>query len=358
MPNLPPPLRLPLLALGMISLVLGVLAGLARLAVDLPAPVMARAGGHGALMVSAFLGTVISLERAVALARGWAYLGPLAAGMGGLALLAEVPAPGPQAAFVLAALLLSAASVQVLRQQMASFTLTLALAALGWLAGNLTWWLTGDMALAVPWWLLFLVLTIAGERLELTRLLPTPPGARRVFAILALLQPVAAALALTHPGAGQLLQSLGLAGLALWLARYDIARSTVGQQGLTRFIAVCLLSGYAWLAGAGLLGLAGALAPAPGLRDAFLHALFLGFVFAMIFGHAPIIFPAVLKVKIPYSPWFYLPLVALHLSLLVRLAGDLLGSPALTRAGGIANGLVLLLFILTMLGSVLRGWRR
>jgi hypothetical protein len=45
-------------------------------------------------------------------------------------------------------------------------------------------------------------------------------------------------------------------------------------------------------------------------------------VFAMVFGHAPIIFPAVLRVAVPYHASFYLPLVLLHLSLLVRLAGN------------------------------------
>ncbi|CAB1370802.1 hypothetical protein [Denitratisoma oestradiolicum] len=353
-----PALRLPLLLMGMAALVVGVLAGLSRLAVDLPAPVLAQAGGHGALMICAFLGTVISLERAVALARGWAYLAPLAAGLGGLLLLAGVPPALTRGAFVFAAAILFVASFQVVRQQFASFTVTLALAALCWLTGNLVWWLTTDMVAAVPWWMSFLVLTIAGERLELTRLLPTPPLARRGFAVLAGLLPLAAALGLARPVPGQILYALGLLGLAFWLLRYDIARTTVRQQGLTRFIAVCLLSGYAWLATAGLLGLLEILSPAPGLRDASLHTVFLGFVFSMIFGHAPIIFPAVLKVKIPYHPVFYLPLAALHLSLTLRLAGDLGAGLNLAQAGGIANGLALLLFIVTMIGSVIRGRRQ
>jgi hypothetical protein len=33
----------------------------------------------------------------------------------------------------------------------------------------------------------------------------------------------------------------------LGLATFDIARRTVRQSGVTRFIAVCLLSGYVWL---------------------------------------------------------------------------------------------------------------
>ena len=41
--------------------------------------------------------------------------------------------------------------------------------------------------------------------------------------------------------------------LAVWLFRYDIARRTVLQSGLTRFIALCLLAGYGWLAVGGVL---------------------------------------------------------------------------------------------------------
>lgn len=82
MADLRPAARVPLLMLGMLSLVGGVLAGLARLDWNTPVPAASAAGWHGALMISAFLGTVISLERAVALGRGWAYLAPAAAGLG------------------------------------------------------------------------------------------------------------------------------------------------------------------------------------------------------------------------------------------------------------------------------------
>ena len=46
----------------------------------------------------------------------------------------------------------------------------------------------------------------------------------------------------------------------------------------------------------------GGLAPGSPSYDAAVHALALGFVFSMVFGHAPIIFPAVLRVPVPYQP--------------------------------------------------------
>lgn len=351
----PPLLRLPMLLLGMAALVIGSLAGLARLGVDVPALAQAQAGVHGALMVAAFFGTVISLERAVALSRPWPYAGPLAAGLGGAALLAGAPGWLPPALFILGGLVLTGASGLILWQQRALYTVTLALGALGWLAGNIVWLASGYLAAAVPFWIAFLVLTIAGERLELTRFLPPRPAASALFAgLLAIVVVTTGLTAAGHSTAGRGF-GLGLLGLAIWLLRYDIARQTVRQRGLTRFVAVCLLSGYAWLAVGGLLGLAGGLDTGHPWRDAALHAVFLGFVFAMVIGHAPVIFPAVMRVKIPYHPIFYLPLVALHLSVLARVVGDVSEIWPLRQGAAIANGIALLLFVLTVLSRVLRG---
>ena len=60
-------LRFPLLALGIGSLFCGVWAGLLRFGWSLPAGRANLIELHGPLMVFGFLGTVISLERAVAL---------------------------------------------------------------------------------------------------------------------------------------------------------------------------------------------------------------------------------------------------------------------------------------------------
>ena len=77
-----PRLRLPLLALGFLSLVFGMAGGLARLsAFEYSGTAIAL---HGPLMVSAFFGTVISLERAAALDRLWAYAAPLRRAWAGL----------------------------------------------------------------------------------------------------------------------------------------------------------------------------------------------------------------------------------------------------------------------------------
>src|SRR5574337_2152278 len=78
--------RFPLLALGIASLFCGVWAGLLRFGWGVPSGRANLIELHGPLMVFGFLGTVVSLERAVALRRPWGYLAP-AGTLAGVALL-------------------------------------------------------------------------------------------------------------------------------------------------------------------------------------------------------------------------------------------------------------------------------
>jgi hypothetical protein len=128
----------------------------------------------------------------------------------------------------------------------------------------------------------------------------------------------------------------------------------VRKTGLPRFIAVCLLSGYVWLAAGGLMALVfGGVAAGP-RYDAMLHAIFLGFVFSLIFGHAPIVFPAVLGVPLAYHPSFYAPLALLQLSLALRVVGDLSLWWAGRQWGGLLNAVAILLFLLNTMRVVRR----
>ena len=351
--GLPVVWRVPLLVLGMLSLLTGVLAGLLRAGWSLPLPRPELMAVHGPLMVAAFFGTVIGLERAVALGRRWGYLSPLAAGAGGLLLIlgaASVPALLLMAG---GAAVLTLATLRAAERQPSLHAHILALASALAVLASLAW-LFGWPSLAVAGWIGFLVLTIAGERLELSRFLPPSPRARQVFVgIVGLLLFSVAATAFS--AVGMRLLGAALALLAIWLLRQDVARRTVRQQGLTRFIAVCLLSGYLWLfVGGILLALQPPLAL---LMDAALHAIFVGFVLAMVFGHAPIIFPAIVRVGLPYHAVFYLPLIVLHVSLLLRVGGGLAGELEWRAWGAVGNALCLVLFIATMASAAIRSAR-
>lgn len=334
--------RYPLLGLGVLALLAGLTGGLLRIGWGGHVPVT-LALAHGPLMVCGFLGTVISLERAVALRKGWAYGAPLLSGLGGV--LATAGVAGGPLLFTAGSLGLVGLYAVLLRMQAEPFLQVMALGAGAWLVGNVVWLSGAAVHAAVPWWLGFLVLTIAGERLELSRMLLHTARVERLFLVVAGLLVASLAVTALVPELGMRLLGVALVGLAAWLARYDVARHTVRQTGLTRFIAVCLLAGYAWLGAGGALALVyGAVVAGP-VYDALLHAVFVGFVFSMIFGHAPIIFPAVLGLPPFYRPAFYVPLALLHGSLLLRIVGDLAGWFELRRWGGLLNAAAILLFL-------------
>ena len=59
----------------------------------------------------------------------------------------------------------------IVRQQCVLATVTMALGVLLWVVGNGFWLVGWPLSYVVPWWSGFLVLTITGERLELSRIL-------------------------------------------------------------------------------------------------------------------------------------------------------------------------------------------
>ncbi|OIQ78354.1 hypothetical protein GALL_399390 [mine drainage metagenome] len=350
--------RVPILMAGFVSLFLGMGSGLLRLGWNLPGTSAGMTSLHGPLMVCGFLGTVISLERAVAIGRRWAYLAPFTAALGGIALIAGMPWFIGAALVTIASLILCIATADIVFRQKALFTLTLLFGSLSWLLGNLLWLNGLRIAQVAPWWIGFLVLTIAGERLELSRFLPPSPGGKRTFVAIIVLFLMGAVSETLFSDSNVKVLSAALFALAIWLLHYDIARHTIKQKGLARYIAACLLSGYVWLMAGAIVGLfSPQLLPGSGY-DAFLHTILIGFVFSMIFGHAPIIFPAVVRVKIPYHPTFYLPLVLLHMSLLIRVYGDFLQSSNVRSVGGMLNAAALLLFVLSTASAVIRGKRQ
>jgi hypothetical protein len=346
-----------LLALLAACLLTAICGGLLRAGVRLPdmgdEVLLGRAVvAHAALMICGFLGTVLGIERAVAVKLRAAFIAPIAAGLGGVCLLLGRDSAGAVLELA-AALVFVAVNVVVVRRQRAAHTVLLLAAGLCWFAGNALFAAGQDSGAILPWWFAFLVMTIAAERLEMTRLMRRRPAAQlALYGVLAMMA-VGAALSAVSTLLGGLVYGISLLALAAWLGAFDIARRTLFAPGLSRYMAICLLTGYAWLAIAGAAWMMTAIGwPA---RDLALHALGLGFIFSMIMGHAPVILPAVARVKLRFGLWFYLPLAALHLSLLVRL-GLGLANPQLRAAGALLNAGAIALFAITAVGSAI-AWR-
>lgn len=351
--------RAPLVALATVVLFAGLWGGLIRLGLSLPAAVTSAAELHGPLMALGFLGSLVSLERAVALGRQWAYVAPLAAGGGALAALARVPGALGPGLVALAGGVLVLAHLVLHRVQPSQHNAVMGLGALAWCAAAVLWLAGAGVSRFAPLMAGFLVLTVVGERLELTRVLPRSERVRRMLLVAIGLFAGGLVLSVFAEPIGMRVAGVGLILQAVWLARYDLARRTVRMGGVTRFMALALLAGYLWLIlGGALWAVDAALRDGPAY-DASLHAVFLGFVMSMVFAHAPVIVPAVLRVPLPFHRGFYVHLALLHASLVLRLlGGDLIGSQTLWQWGGIAGEAAILLFLFATAMSVRAARRR
>ncbi len=340
--------RAPMIVVALASLLLGAWIGLARAGWDVP---LGRTSvlAHGPLLINGFLGTLIALERAVALDERWPFAAPILFVASAIALLFG----GPAAVIAtLASALFLAASVRVLFKQLALFTVLLAVGAACLFGANLLWALGRSVPELVLAWAAFLILTIAAERLELGRVLRPSKGSVRVFAGIASTIMIAG-FATPFTELGPRAFGAALVAAAVWLVRNDVARRTIRLRGLPRYAAAAMLAGYAWLAIGGsalvVLGLHGR----PLAYDATLHALFLGFVMTMIFGHAPIVLPAVTGVSLPYRSIAWVPLVLLHASVALRVISDLATWAEGRRIGVLFNLIAVVAFLATMAGSAI-----
>jgi hypothetical protein len=354
-----PRTRMALGSLGMLALLAGLWAALLMLGLDVPTPRPDFAEVHGPLMVLGFLGTLIALERAVAIDLPAGYLTPAAAGLGAVALILGLPV-------VIGQLLLAAAGVGLVglyiaaaHRQASLHLAVMAAGAVAWVVAVCLWLAGRDVALLVPWLAGFLVLTIAGERLELARVIRLTGTVRATFTVAVTVFAAGLTVSAVSVSAGVRVAGVGLLALAGWLAVHDVSRRTIRRPGLPRYMAVCLLTGYGWLATAGVLWLRfGTLSDGPAF-DAMLHALFLGFVISMVFAHAPVIVPAVFRTAVPYRQHFYAHVGLLHVSLLLRLVGgDLAGNRIAWQTGGVLNETALLCFIAVTVTAVIHARSR
>ncbi len=309
-------------------------------------------------MVCAFLGTVISLERAVGLPWRWPIAAPLLSAAAGASLITGGGMGAAAILFCLASAAFLAVTLGILTLRSELFTRLLALGAACWLGGNLTWLAGGTFPQVVPWWVGFLTLTITGERVDLGRFQKVRRGSRGCLAGALIVFTLGIPLASWNFSFGQRVLGAGLFLIATWLVVFDLAWKTVRVPGMPRFMALSLLSGFVWLGLAGVLWMDKAPVTSGFPYDAALHAFFLGFVFSMIFGHAPVIFPGILGLPMEYSPVFHLHLALLHGSLLLRVGSDLLEWLPGRRWGGILNAAALALFLVNTIAAILRSRRR
>lgn len=305
---------------------------------------------HGPLMVLGFVGTVICLERAAALNKSAGYAAPALSGAGAIVLVLSgsgfAPAWMGQA-------LLTAAYVALIVLYLPLWRRTRDDAiAIEW-AGALSaavaaglWWSGVSVPNLIPLLSAFILLTIMGERLELSRIavIKSAPLMALSTAVLAM-----AISTLIIPATGYRLLGLTLIALITWLGVNDPATRTRNVPGLPRYMAVLLMTGYAWLLVPASIWLVFGQVTSGTLYDAALHGMFLGFTMSMIFAHAPIIFPAVVPIRMRFTATFYLPAALLYLTLAIRIfIGDVFGITQAVQIGGVGNIVAVLAFVVVI----------
>jgi hypothetical protein len=347
-------LNLLILLLALLALLLEMGLELARLGWLAPAFQAGFSLNRDPILISGFLGTLIFLERAITRKQNWIYCAPILSGLGTLILILFPGSTAGIAVITLASLIAVAILTVNLREEGHVYTITMGLGALAWFTGNLLWLHGWSLQRVILWWGAFLILTITGERLELSRKVRRPSMFQYQLLGLSTCVLMGGVVATSqNQDFGAHLAGIGMIVLAIWLLRYDAARRNVNNpSSLTRYMATCVLVGYCWLGVAGLLNLYFGDLSASSFYDAMFYSIFLGFVFSMIFGQSPMVLQTVLGLPLKFMRLFYLHLGLLHASLLLRIGSDMFSWAPGVQWGGLFNELAILLFLGVMLSAI------
>ncbi len=332
----------------LISLLTGILTGWFRIGIGLNLPFSFPAGEHGAIMAGSFLGTLICLERSISYPNKLALIVPLLNSLSIVFFLASMP----KTACVF--LLLGSAGLTAIYyfiyvKHKGMYLLIMMAGALCYFIGNAILLRSSFFPASVMWWIAFLLFTITGERLELSRFILLKNASRKQLVLVFFLILFTLGIVVPFHSAGGYLIGISIVGSSLWLFKYDMARHSLKKPGVSFYSGLLLITGYFWLLITGIFMAYGSYFGL--LYDASLHVFFLGFVFSMIFAHAPVILPAVLRIKVePFGRSLYFWYFLLNISLLIRIAGifPVQMPPYYKETAGMLNGIAILGFFINM----------
>ncbi len=337
----------------MVNLIAGLLAGLIRIGWDFPlTPVAVH---HGAIMVGGFFTTLIALEKIIPLKRNFLLIIPLISALSLIIVVEGYYFIGQY--FLLAGSLglLAIQSVYFYRAPRDRSALLMVIGADCLVAGNILLMQKQFYPSSFPWWMGFLLFTVIGERLELSRFLPVSDQAKNLlFVFLALFL---IGLIIPFHGIGKYISGLALICISVWMLRNDVIRIGLRNTGLVKYSSVALLLAHVSLLLEGVFLFA--LPDALFAYDISVHTFFIGFGFTMVFAHGPIILPAVLGINSkPYHPVLYLWLFLLQGSLLLRILSDSIVNMEWRKFSGLITVITILLYFITLVVQVIRTRQR
>jgi hypothetical protein len=343
------PFILPLIVL---SLLIAIWAGWIRIGFNLPANI--AIAHHGSLMVNCFLASLIFLERAVTFRNKWVLLLPFLNAFSVVLFTTGFSSAAFLLNIIAAAGFLIMCGWFIYRHKELYYYVFFA-GAFCLLSGNMILFRSTLYPAAVVYWMEFLLFTIVAERLELTRFLPVKKIDHAL--LIAVLAVSFLALFIPFHKGGNIVFAVSLIFIATWLLKYDMAFKSVKLKGQHRYSGLLLIAGYVWLMITAMIMLIWERFAFG--YDAMLHSFFIGFVFAMIFSHAPVILPAVMKRPLKlYRPMLYVWFALLQVSLIVRVIADILNDVDCRKYAGLVNGISLLLFFITIAVIAVSEWKR
>jgi hypothetical protein len=295
-------------------------------------------------MVGSFMGTLISLERAVSFKYKYTFIVPLLSAASLVCFLSGFTQP---AHYLLIAASLGLIAVTAIFQK--HFTpaqfLILFSGSVCWLLGNAMLILWNLYPAAVSWWMAFMLLTIVSSRIKASAAMQV--SGRNYTILYVLLSLYGISLLMPFHGNGRYLSGIALLLIAPWLMAFDMARKELAKPGVSTYSGILLLTGFTWLLFTGVCMLWGEMIGP--LYDITLHSFFIGFLFSVVMAHGPKILPALLGLNIsPFHPFLYLCFALLQGSLITRIAANFLNAYTLRQWAGLVNGIAMLFFFLTM----------
>jgi hypothetical protein len=341
--------RIPFMLAAVFNLIAGIWAGLIRMGWDLPLTPMAV--HHGAIMVGGFLCSLIALEKAIPLKRRLPLLVPV---ISALSLLMAVPGYYQLGLYFLVAGSVGLFFIHAYYLYLHPRDLSIMLMLVGagcLIVGNAMLIKTQFYPASFPWWMGFLLLTITAERIELSKFLPVSVNAKNL--LVSFLGLFLLGLLIPFHGTGKYFSAVAMMGIAVWMLNHDVMRIGIKKHGLTRFSSIALLIANGWLIVNGILLMS--MPDTAYSYDILVHSFFIGYTFAMIFAHGPIILPGVLGITAkPFHPVLYVWLFLVQGSLLFRLLADSLFNLEWRRWSGIFSGTGILLYFITLIVLVIR----
>ena len=342
-------LRIPFMLLAVVNLLAGLWSGLILIGWNLP--VAPLAVHHGAIMVGGFLATLIALEKVIPLKRNLLLIIPL---ISALSLLMTIPGYFQTGLVFLLIGSIGLFLIQTYYWYTYPRDLSIVLMVVGaccLVIGNAMLINRQFYPAAFPWWMGFLLLTITGERLELSKFLPVSKNNK--YFLLSFLFLFLVGIIIPFHGAGKYFSGAALVCISVWMLKHDVISIGLRKEGLTRFSSTALLLANAWLFIEGMLMIT--LPDSMFSYDILVHSFFIGYAFSMIFAHGPIILPGVLGITLkPYHPILYGWLFLVQGSLLFRVGSDAFGSIEGRKVSGILTGIGILLYFITLVALVIR----